>query len=72
MTPEGGGERVFAHISTYAGRGRPVSNRKVTYSVGSDNKGRPGAVRFQYAGAAQIGARMDAGVWVAGAAGPVR
>ena len=67
ITPEGGGERVFAHISTYAGRGRPVSNCKVTYSVGKDNKGRPRAGRFQYAGAAQIGARMALGVWVAGA-----
>ncbi|WP_414674271.1 cold shock domain-containing protein [Marinobacter antarcticus] len=24
ITPEGGGERVFAHISVYAGRGRPL------------------------------------------------
>ena len=67
ITPEGGGERVFAHISTYAGRGRLVSNRKVTYSVGTDDKGRPRAGRFQYAGAAQIGARVAPGVWIAGA-----
>ncbi|WP_420538513.1 cold shock domain-containing protein [Marinobacter subterrani] len=33
ITPENGGERVFAHISSYAGRGRPVSNRKVTYGI---------------------------------------
>ncbi|WP_166263597.1 cold-shock protein [Marinobacter caseinilyticus] len=32
ITPESGGERVFAHISGYAGRGRPVSNNKVTFS----------------------------------------
>jgi cold shock CspA family protein len=24
ITPDDGGERVFAHISRYAGRGRPV------------------------------------------------
>ena len=67
ITPEGGGERVFAHISTYAGRGRPDSNRQVVYSVGRDDKGRPRAGRFQYAGAAHIGAGMAPGVWVAGA-----
>jgi len=61
------GERVFAHISTYTGRGRPDSNRQVVYSVGRDDKGRPRAGRFQYAGAAHIGAGMAPGVWVAGA-----
>ncbi|SHK28356.1 Uncharacterized membrane protein YsdA, DUF1294 family [Marinobacter antarcticus] len=67
ITPEGGGERVFAHVSTYAGRGRPDSNRKVTYSLARDDQGRPRAGRFQYAGAARIIARMAPGVWVAGA-----
>lgn len=67
ITPEGGGERVFAHISSYAGRGRPVSNRKVTYSITKDAQGRPRAGRFQYAGAAKVGASMAPGFWVAAA-----
>jgi len=68
ITPEGGGERIFAHISTFAGRGRPDSNRTVVYSVASDDKGRPRAGRFQYAGTAKVGARMASGAWLAGAA----
>lgn len=67
ITPEGGGERVFAHISSYAGRGRPSANCKVTYSLTKDSQGRPRAGRFQYAGAAKVGASMVSGVWVAAA-----
>lgn len=64
ITPEGGGERVFAHISSYAGRGRPISDRKVSYSVTKDDQGRLRAGRFQYAGAAKVGASIAPGVWV--------
>lgn len=67
ITPEGGGERVFAHISSYAGHGRPVSDRKVTYSITKDSQGRPRAGRFRYAGAAKVGASIALGVWVAAA-----
>jgi len=67
ITPEGGGERVFAHISSYAGRGRPVSDRKVTYSITKDGQGRLRAGRFQYAGAAKVGDGVAPGVWVAAA-----
>ncbi|MEQ9546891.1 MAG: cold shock domain-containing protein [Marinobacter sp.] len=65
ITPEGGGERIFAHISSYAGRGRPAPNRKVTYSITKDAQGRPRAGRFQYAGAAKVGASIAPGVWLA-------
>ncbi len=65
IAPEGGGERVFAHISSYAGRGRPVADRKVTYSLIKDDQGRPRAGRFQYAGTAKVGASFAPGVWVA-------
>ncbi|MCK7550977.1 DUF1294 domain-containing protein [Marinobacter goseongensis] len=65
ITPDGGGERVFAHISSYAGRGRPVSDRKVTYSLMKDKQGRPRAGRFQYAGVARVGASVASGVWMA-------
>lgn len=65
ITPEGGGECVFAHISVYVGRGRPVSDRKVAYSITKDSQGRPRAGRFQYAGAAKVGASIAPGVWLA-------
>lgn len=67
ISPEAGGDRVFAHISSYTGRGRPAPNRKVTYSVAKDDQGRPRAGRFQYVGAAKVGAGVASGVWLAGA-----
>lgn len=67
ITPEGGGERVFAHISSYAGRGRPVADRKVAYSLTKDGQGRLRAGQFQYAGAAKVGASIAPGVWAAAA-----
>lgn len=66
ITPEGGGERVFAHISVYAGRGRPVSGRKVKFSITRDGQGRLRAGRFQYVGAAKVGASVAPGTWLAG------
>ncbi|MCK7546653.1 DUF1294 domain-containing protein [Marinobacter koreensis] len=63
ITPEGGGERVFAHISGYTGRGRPVASRKVTYSLTKDSQGRPRAGQFQYVGAAKVGASVAPGFW---------
>lgn len=65
ITPEPGGERVFAHISAYAGNGRPAANRRVIYSQAKDKQGRPRAARFQYAGAAGLGASVAPGVWLA-------
>lgn len=67
ISPEGGGARVFAHISSYAGRGRPVANRKVTFSTTKDDQGRLRAGRFQYVGAAKVGASIAQGVWVVAA-----
>jgi uncharacterized membrane protein YsdA (DUF1294 family)/cold shock CspA family protein len=66
ITPDGGGERVFAHISVYAGRGRPAADRKVNYSVTRDGQGRLRAGRFQYAGAAKVGASVAPGTLLAG------
>lgn len=67
ITPEGGGDRVFAHVSGYAGRGRPVANRKVVYRLAKDEKGRARAARFQYAGVARVGASLGKGLWLAAA-----
>lgn len=67
ITPACGGERVFAHISSYAGQGRPVANRRVIYSLTEDGQGRIRAGSFRYAGVAWLGALMAPGFWVAGA-----
>lgn len=67
ITPENGGERVFAHISSYAGRGRPVASRKVTFTLTKDNQGRLRAGRFEYVGTAKVGASMAPGFWLAAA-----
>lgn len=65
ITPENGGERLFAHISSYKGRGRPLASRKVVYSQTKDEKGRLRAASFQYAGVARHRAAVAPGVWVA-------
>lgn len=66
ITPAKGGEKVFAHISCFAGRGRPRINRRVTYSIVRDKQGRLRAGRFQYVGAARLGAGLAPGAWLAG------
>ena len=65
ITPENGGERLFAHISAYKGQGRPSASRKVVYSQTKDEKGRLRAASFQYAGVARHRAAVAPGVWVA-------
>jgi uncharacterized membrane protein YsdA (DUF1294 family)/cold shock CspA family protein len=65
ITPESGGERVFAHISAYQGRGRPLASRKVVYAQMKDKQGRLRAARFQYSGAVRLGATVAPGVWIA-------
>lgn len=65
ITPENGGQRLFAHISAYQGRGRPSASRKVVYAPTKDEKGRLRAARFQYAGVARHSAAVAPGVWVA-------
>ena len=65
ITPDNGGERLFAHISAYQGRGRPLASRKVVYSQTKDGKGRLRAASFQYAGIARHRAAVAPGVWVA-------
>jgi len=65
ITPENGGERLFAHISAYQGRGRPSAIRKVVYTPTKDEKGRLRAASFQYAGVARHRAEVATGVWVA-------
>lgn len=65
ITPENGGERLFAHISAYQGRGRPSASRKVIYAQTKDERGRIRAASFQYAGVARHRAVVATGVWVA-------
>ncbi|WP_373001693.1 DUF1294 domain-containing protein [Marinobacter sp.] len=65
ITPENGGERLFAHVSAYQGRGRPSAIRKVVYAQTKDEKGRLRAASFQYAGVARHSAAVATGVWLA-------
>ncbi|MBW4934126.1 DUF1294 domain-containing protein [Marinobacter sp. F4206] len=65
ITPAVGGERVFAHISAYTGRGRPSANREVRYSLTEDPQGRIRAGKFQYAGIGRLGASVAPGFWLA-------
>ncbi|MEP5176799.1 DUF1294 domain-containing protein [Marinobacter alexandrii] len=65
ITPAIGGERVFAHISAYVGRGRPSANREVKYSLTEDSQGRIRARQFQYTGIGKLGARVAPGFWLA-------
>lgn len=51
ITPIGGGGRVFVHISAFANRDRrPQLNQVVTYTLSSDDQGRPRAVEATLAG----------------------
>ena len=44
IEPNGGGSRLFVHISSFAGRQRrPAVGDLVTYEVSTDSKGRPQA-----------------------------
>jgi uncharacterized membrane protein YsdA (DUF1294 family)/cold shock CspA family protein len=67
ITPEAGGDRIFAHISVYAGRGRPVAGREVKYTITRDPRGRLRAGRFEYLGlASRVGASVAPGTLLAG------
>lgn len=63
ITPENGGNRIFAHISAYQGQGRPSSGHQVNFALTKDKQGRLRASQFQYAGAARLGASVAPGVW---------
>lgn len=65
IAPDEGGSQVFAHISAYAGRGRPCAHRKVTYRIERDTQGRLRAGQFRLVGTAGLAAGFRPGVWVA-------
>lgn len=51
ITPLGGGDRVFIHITALGNRGRrPESNEVVSYSISKDKQGRPCAANATLAG----------------------
>ena len=51
ITPLAGGKRIFIHMSAFSNRGRrPELNEVVTYSVASDEQGRPCATKATLAG----------------------
>lgn len=47
IQPEGGGERLFVHISVMRGDARPVQGATVMYLSGTDDKGRPRATHMR-------------------------
>ena len=54
ITANGGGAKVFVHISAFEdGRGRPSTNDLVSYEVVSDDKKGPRAQNVAYVGAAR-------------------
>lgn len=65
IAPDEGDSQVFAHISAYAGRGRPRAHRKVSYRIERDNQGRLRAGQFRLVGTAGLAAGFRPGVWVA-------
>ena len=51
ITPNGGGERVFLHVSEFSNRQRrPQGNELVTYECNTDNKGRAQAKGVAFVG----------------------
>jgi cold shock CspA family protein len=51
VTPNGGGPRVFLHVSSFSERGRrPLVGSLVTYELATDNKGRPQAKSARFVG----------------------
>jgi len=50
ITPDGGGERAFFHIGTWSGEKRPVLEQSVRYQAGTDERGRPRAIKVRETG----------------------
>ena len=51
ISPESGGARLFAHIKAFANRQRrPEAGDLVTYLPGTDDRGRPCAVKIAFDG----------------------
>lgn len=72
ITPNGGGSRVFLHISAFKTRQRrPDGNELVTYELSQDDRGRPKAEGVAFVGDTQspAGPRIHGNtpLWLAGA-----
>lgn len=51
IEPEGGGTRIFAHIKAFGSlQRRPENGTRVTYLAGTDDRGRPCAVKIAFDG----------------------
>lgn len=56
ITPNGGGEPVFLHVSSLANRQRrPEGNELVSYELATDAKGRPQAKAVAFVGERAVG-----------------
>jgi cold shock CspA family protein len=59
ITPDGGGPRVFLHISSFPYRSRrPAVGELITYELGTDERGRPRANAAKFVGASAHKARL--------------
>ena len=55
ITPNGGGEPVFAHINTFSNRERrPVGGELVTYEITADERRRPRATTVAFVGERRV------------------
>jgi uncharacterized membrane protein YsdA (DUF1294 family)/cold shock CspA family protein len=64
ITPNGGGDRVFLHISSFSNtRRRPAGNELVTYELAADNKRRPRAENVAFVGKRPAVARSSGANW---------
>ncbi len=54
ITPNGGGRKVFLHVSSFSAQGRrPSVGSLITYKLGNDEKGRPNAIDAKFVGDAR-------------------
>ena len=50
IAPDGGGPKVFVHVSAFPSGRRPTAGRHVTYVLATDRNGRPAAQDVTYVG----------------------
>ncbi|WP_153394009.1 DUF1294 domain-containing protein [Ornithinicoccus halotolerans] len=62
IAPEGGGQRIFVHISAFPRGQRPVTDERVSYVQSRDGRSRPRASEVRYVGVRQARPRTGRGL----------